>query len=88
MSLENTIITTARAIDILWPSTLCPYPRGRGCSNRIPLDRTGRAHRLGSFESYSLYLAMSSSEVVLGIAFRLILLSQLCPGAELYVTDT
>jgi hypothetical protein len=31
---------------------------------------------------------MSSSEVVLGIAFRLILLSQLCPGAGICVTDT
>jgi hypothetical protein len=68
MSLENTITTTARAIDILWPSTLCPHPRGRGCSNRIPLDRTGCAHRLSPFESNSLELAMSSSEIVLGVA--------------------
>jgi hypothetical protein len=88
MSLENTIITTAGAIGILWPGTLCPHPRGRGCSNRIPLDRTGRAYRLGPFESNSLELTMSSREVVLGVALRFILLSQLCAGEELYVTNT
>jgi hypothetical protein len=31
---------------------------------------------------------MSSREVVLGVALRFILLSQLCAGEELYVTDT
>ena len=31
---------------------------------------------------------MSSREIVLGIAFRLILFDQLCPGAGICVTDT